>query len=149
MVNSFREKSKSIAEQVNEMKNYYPQFQTSYNTHSSMKVRGELQPTQRSEKYLFELKYNLVKNPIVKIIKPVLVKNEKNEEIPHLYSDGSLCLFHPNFSEFNKKDSISEKIIPWISLWLYYYEMWHLTGCWLGGGEHPIKQKPIINEKRK
>jgi len=32
-------------------------------------------------------------------------------------------------------------------LWLYYYEVWHLTDEWLGGGEHPTNLKPKTNEK--
>jgi hypothetical protein len=32
---------------------------------------------------------------------------------------------------------IATTIIPWLSLWLYYYEVWHATGEWMGGGiEH-------------
>ena len=32
---------------------------------------------------------------------------------------------------------IADTILPWTSLWLYFYELWHATGQWLGGGEHP------------
>ena len=38
-----------------------------------------------------------------------------------------------------------ETIVPWASLWLYYYEVWHATGEWLGGGEHPIARKKQKN----
>jgi hypothetical protein len=27
-------------------------------------------------------------------------------------------------------------VIPWISEWLYFYELWLVTGEWLGGGTH-------------
>jgi hypothetical protein len=29
---------------------------------------------------------------------------------------------------------LSETIIPWLSLWLTFYEMWRVTGEWDGGG---------------
>jgi hypothetical protein len=32
---------------------------------------------------------------------------------------------------------ISEYIVPWISLWLFFYETWLITGEWLGGGHEP------------
>lgn len=54
----------------------------------------------------------------------------------------NLCLYHPKYREFNGTDFLCDTIIPWTSLWLYYYEVWHLTDEWLGGGEHPVKLKP-------
>jgi hypothetical protein len=36
---------------------------------------------------------------------------------------------------------IHESIVPWTSLWLYYYEIWHATGEWLGGGHDPAAEK--------
>jgi hypothetical protein len=32
-------------------------------------------------------------------------------------------------------------IIGWIALWLYYYEVWLITGNWLGGGHEPNSSK--------
>lgn len=32
---------------------------------------------------------------------------------------------------------IANTILPWTSLWLYYYEIWLGTGKWEGGGDHP------------
>jgi hypothetical protein len=34
----------------------------------------------------------------------------------------------------------TETIVPWISEWLMYYELWLSTGEWLGGGIHPQKK---------
>src|SRR5438034_3968094 len=31
---------------------------------------------------------------------------------------------------------------PVACLWLYYYEVWHTTGEWLGGGLHPSARRP-------
>jgi hypothetical protein len=137
-------RNKSIAEQVGAMKTKYPQFTTTF-THQFMKVEGDLQPTARSLPYHFVLKYNLVDSPKTKIVSPALQKNGKDENIPHLYPGENLCLYHPNFCEFSRTDFLSDTIIPWTSLWLYYYEVWHITDEWLGGGEHPIKPK-IINK---
>jgi hypothetical protein len=103
-----------------------------------MKVTGVLQPTSRSSVYRFQLKYNLTDNPKTRIVSPELMKNDKGEKAPHLYPGEYLCLYHPQYGEFKRTDFLYETIIPWTSLWLYYYEVWHLTGEWLGGGEHPV-----------
>ena len=39
--------------------------------------------------------------------------------------------------EFSGEKFLSETIIPWAIEWLYYYEIWLVTGTWNGGGEHP------------
>lgn len=83
------------------------------------------------------MKYNLLDNPKTIIISPKLTSNSKGEEIPHLYSRENLCLYHPKYREFKRTDFLSDTIIPWTSLWLYYYEIWRVTDEWLGGGEHP------------
>jgi hypothetical protein len=59
------------------------------------------------------------------------------EQIPHLYPGEYLCLYRPKYLEWTSQDYIAETIIPWASLWLYYFEIWHAIGEWLGGGEHP------------
>ncbi len=33
--------------------------------------------------------------------------------------------------------TLADTILPWASLWLFYYEVWLATGEWVGGGEHP------------
>ena len=137
MAAKFKVRNKSIAEQVASIRKKYPQFTTSFSSPSSMKVIGVLQPTSRSATYNFVLKYNLTDYPKTKIISPVLQKNSKGEEIPHLYPGQNLCLYQPRYYEFSRKEFLCDTVIPWTSLWLYYYEVWHLTDVWLGGGEHP------------
>jgi hypothetical protein len=36
---------------------------------------------------------------------------------------------------------IADTIVPWLILWLFYYEIWHVTGEWKGGGVHPPSPK--------
>jgi hypothetical protein len=48
-----------------------------------------------------------------------------------------LCLYLPSADEWMPTQLIAETIVPWTSLWLFYYETWHATGEWLGGGDHP------------
>ena len=137
MFKGFNTRGKTIAEQIASMKSKYPHFATDFSSHTCMKVTGRLQPTSRSVFYEFVLRYNLPDTPKTKITYPVLKKNSRGDDVPHLYPQENLCLYHPKYREFQKSDFLSETIIPWTSLWLYYYEVWHLTDVWLGGGEHP------------
>ncbi len=135
-------RDRSMAEQLTSIRSKYPHFTVAFTSHTSIKVTGEIQPTSRSVVYQFVLKYNLVERPKTKIISPALQKNSKGEECPHLYPDENLCLYQPKYCELTRTDFLCDTIIPWTSLWLYYYEVWHTTGEWLGGGEHPTKLKP-------
>lgn len=126
----------SIPIQYANIKKEYPQFKTSM-LKDSLLIKGDLQPTPRSSTYHFKLRYYVGKRPKIKITNPELKRNSKNEKIPHVYAGNELCLYYPQYKEFDSKCKISDYIIPWISLWLYYYEMWHITGEWLGGGMHP------------
>lgn len=125
----------SIAVQYARMKKDYPQFKISM-ARNSLSIKGDLKPTPRSRSYHFKLKYSIGNRPRIKITNPELKRNFNNDRIPHVYAGNELCLYYPKYREFNSKYLISEYIIPWISLWLYYYEVWHITGEWLGGGIH-------------
>ena len=59
--------------------------------------------------------------------------------IPHVFRNGALCLHYR--WEWNTRMDIGDTIIAWTSEWLYHYEMWHVTGEWLGGG-HVATAKP-------
>ena len=142
-------RDKSIAEQIANLKSKHPLFHTIFTSPISLKVNGQIRPTSRSSMYNFVIKYNLATGPQTRIVVPQLRKNDSGGDIPHLYPNGSLCLYRPKYQEFTRTDFLSDTIIPWTSLWLYYYEQWHITGNWLGGGEHPEILNSKTNEKRK
>ena len=102
-----------------------------------LRARGKMKPSPRSCWYSYEIKYRFKDNIKIFILDP-LIKTELNgKKAEHLYKDGSLCLFFPKAKEFNSKKLIVDYIIPWISLWLFFYEIWLVTGEWKGGGIHP------------
>lgn len=68
------------------------------------------------------------------VARPALV-TRPGDQIPHRYSDNSLCLHLVN--EWNAGKIISRTIVPWIAHWLFHYEIWLITGDWYGGGVHP------------
>jgi len=128
-------RDKTIVEQVNAIRTKYSTWKVNFDA-LQLKATGIIQPTPRSEKYTIEIKFHFLKPIQVRVINPILVANESGEKIPHMYSQDTLCLYMPKYAEFTRKNYISGTIIPWTYLWLYYYELWHTTGEWLGGGEH-------------
>lgn len=126
--------------QIPSMKQLYPQF--SYSIRRGVVVwTGFLTPTDASRTYLVRITYRANKSPQVRVLEPKLVMRDDTDRIPHFYSDGYLCLYHPSKREWHPDDLIAHTIVPWASLWLYYYELWHAVGKWLGGGEHPAPRR--------
>lgn len=74
---------------------------------------------------------------------PRIIKYVNGKKTPHLYSNGSLCLYYPNYNEWDYMDLWSDTLIPWTSLWLFYYEIWKETGEWVGGGIHADEYVPM------
>lgn len=99
-----------------------------------------LQPTENSIKYTIKLRAKAGSTSVdVFVDNPKIHKLWKDKPVPHLYPNGSLCLYYPPNGEWSYKDSWAETLIPWTSLWLFYYEVWQETGKWLGGGIHGNK----------
>jgi len=138
---------KTISQQLGNMRAKYSHFKSTMKRNSIV-VTGKLRPTSRSKEYSFLLEYKHNEKPKIKIVSPSLIRNSKGEEIPHMYFQKHLCLYRPKYNEFKTSDFLSDTIIPWIALWLYYYEQWHITGKWLGGGEHPNQKKQKNAKKR-
>lgn len=128
--------AKPLSQQAQAIKIKWPGFAVTV-TGNMLKAVGDLQPTARSVTYTVQIAYQLGDSPDITLLNPKIEKNFKGEMPEHLYSKERLCLYRPIYGEFKPSDLISETIIPWIALWLYHYEVWHITGDWLGGGEHP------------
>jgi len=133
-------RSLTLLKQVGRLKSKYKGFLVTV-IRGKLHVFGSIRPTSRSGDYKFRIQYRLNNSPKIWIVSPQLKRNWKGEKIPHMYGQKYLCLYQPRYDEFNSQSFISDTIIPWISLWLYYYEIWHMTGRWLGGGEHPKTRK--------
>lgn len=92
---------------------------------------GTLIPTGCS--YRVRIAYHpTLARPRVSVVTPRLVRRVASERIPHTFTDDRICV-HLN-DEWNSSMPICRTIVPWTVLWLYYYEVWHATGEWLGGG---------------
>lgn len=109
--------------------------------------RGSIQPTLASDVYTVRIEYEMKKSPAVFVESPTLVPRQGEERVRHRYSDGRLCLYLPAAGEWRPHLPVANSIIPWTSLWLYHYEVWHATGKWLGGGHEPEQNTETTNEE--
>ena len=99
-----------------------------------------LQPTEESVQYKLKISAK-VGSTVVEIfpMEPYIGRVVNGKTVPHMYSNGSLCLYYPDYGEWKYTDLWADTLIPWTSLWLFYYELWLQTGEWLGGGVHSGK----------
>jgi uncharacterized protein len=131
----FKRSKLALDKQILAMQKLCPNYKVFWKK-NAVTWTGTMKPTEMSETYTVQITYSLdMPQPEVIILSPKLKKRE-DEKIPHVYPGTKLCLFRPRKKEWTKEMLIAETTVPWISLWLYYYEMWHATGQWLGGGEH-------------
>jgi len=121
-----REKRIDPALQILWMRKRHPQF-TASGGNKKYVFTGHLQPNSQSKSYQVAIHYRYDHSPRVFVRSPAL-----HPKTPHLYDDGSLCLFKAE--RFNWHDGllISEYIVPWTAVWLYFYEQWLDLNVWLG-----------------
>ena len=129
-----------VREQGTHIRTLFPSFQVGF-PDGGLVAHGMLQPSPRSVSYRVRIDYSGGDFPDVHVLAPKLVPREPGGALPHIYPGNSLCLFHPRYREWSAKVSIARTTIPWTVEWLFHYELWHLTGEWVGGGVdvHGIK----------
>lgn len=79
------------------------------------------------------------------ILSPNLSKLPDGTSVPHTYGKNEPCLYLPKSGQWHSGKFIATTIIPWTSLWLFYYETWQLTGEWLGEGIHPGQNEGSVS----
>lgn len=100
-------------------------------------------PSPNSAKYRIRINYTIGQRPNVYVIdSPVLKRSEGEKFLPHVFSteQQQICLHYGPFGEWDDSMFLARKIVPWASEWLLFYELWVITGKWLGEGvEHSGK----------
>lgn len=125
-----------LGEQVAYLRLWWPAFRT-VRRGKGVIARGAIQPTAISAVYEVEITHRGGRSPEVRVLSPELERRVEDEPIPHMYEQQRLCLYLPGENEWKPDDAIALTILPWSVLWLTFYEAWHATGEWLGGGVHP------------
>lgn len=107
--------------------------------HGKLIWEFDARPTPLSRSYRVRIRYRRGRPPEVFVLSPHLPTLVGGRKLPHVYQQDppSLCLYLPNSGEWSPTMRISETMVPWSVLWLYYFEDWLFTDEWRGGGVHP------------
>ena len=107
--------------------------------------RYETSPAPLSRIYGIRIEFANGGTPEVFVECPDLVELAEGRKLPHVYQQNParLCLYLPRTGEWQPWMRIDQMIVPWTSLWLYFFEDWLATDEWEGGGKHPGEDEPI------
>ncbi len=128
-----RIKTLGIREQAAWMRSRNPQFRCEI-TEGLLTCRGPLKPGPMNATYHVVIQYRVGTWPRVLLPGDQIRPLETGGKIPHTYGPGKPCLFYPSRASWRSDMKLSHTIVPWLSLWLTFYEMWRVTGEWYGGG---------------
>lgn len=136
----------TLREQLGSLQQLFPTGKGTICDHDlSLHWQGELQPSPFSRTYQVGIQYKRGRFPRTFVYQPNLDQLADGNSIPHTFSQSpsrtELCLFWPGKtkreqSEWNRYMTLASSIVPWASMWLYYFEQWLATGEWYGGGYH-------------
>ena len=136
----------TIQQQLGALQHHFPTGQGTVCDHDlGLHWQGELQPTVFSRTYLVGIQYKREQFPHTFVYSPDLNQLKGGKRIPHTFSQQSdeteICLFWPGknkgeIPEWNRDMLLATSIVPWATLWLYYFEHWLASGEWHGGGYH-------------
>lgn len=112
--------------QIQAMRSLYPNF-ICKEQNNEVVFTGDLMVKTELPVYNVSVHYRYNKRPLVFINNPELKKGCR-----HRYSDGSLCLYHPNNYKWNADKLVALHIMQWTIAWIYFYEAWLQTGDWYG-----------------
>lgn len=124
----------TLNEQAFALRDRYPEAPAPRIRHGRLTWQVQLQPTPLSNTYTVKINFDGIGRPCVVVTDPPL-QDPRGEGLPHVFPGDKLCLYRDELDV--RRDLLAVKMVPWISEWLYYYEIWATTGEWLGGGVHP------------
>lgn len=129
-----------LIHQAGALKSYFPNSEIKRKGEHEITWIGTVTPSPLSASYTLKLHYKFNNGAKVYVINPKpLQMAEGKEKLPHVYStqEQQLCLYYPDYNEWNTGMYYVRTLIPWACEWLVHYECWVATGTWHGGGIHP------------
>ena len=113
--------------------------------------RYQTSPAPLSRIYGIRIEFANDGTPEVFVERPDLVELAGGRKLPHVYrqSPPRLCLYLPGTGEWQPWMRIDQMIVPWTSLWLYFFEDWLATDEWKGGGQHPSDDEPAWRDRNR
>lgn len=139
-----------ICAQIQILGNDYPDGKVKSQSLRHLVWEMDIVPSPNSARYRIRINYTIGMPPKVYVIDPPVLKRPEGEALlQHVFSTEKqqLCLYYGPFGEWNDSMFLARKIVPWIAEWLLFYELWLITGDWLGEGIGHTKSKLRKNIK--
>lgn len=136
----------TISVQTSILAKYYPNGVVKTQTLRRLVWETDVVPTANSVTYRIRLDYTMNQRPNVYVIEPpVLARPKGVDKLPHVFDTEKqqICLHYGPFGEWDATMFLALKIVPWASEWLLFYELWVITGEWLGEGVGHYPQTPF------
>ena len=140
---SLTAKGLSATTQLEKIIEFFPTVKVLKRGGNFFEIEMKVKPSSLGKKYDIKLTFDKNAGVRVFVIKEVLSIASNRKKLPHVYShkEQRLCLYSPDKKEWTKEKLIASTIIPWISKWLFFYEIWLIDGNWLGGGHDEYKSE--------
>lgn len=141
-----------LIHQAGALKSYFPESSIRRKGDMELTWVGTVTPSPLSSTYTLKLHYRYNKGADVYVIEPKPLKLAKDKKVlPHVYStsEQQLCLYYPDYNEWNVGMYYVRTLIPWACEWLVHYECWVATGTWHGGGIHPETEEEKRDSEQK
>jgi hypothetical protein len=100
-------------------------------------------PSALSRDYDIRIEFKQGNWPEIFVDAPDLHVLAEGRRIPHLYQQKPprLCLYLPKTYEWQSWMRLDQTIVPWATLWLFYFEEWLTSDDWKGDGMHPDRDE--------
>ena len=133
-----KKKGFSVSKQLDKIKEMFPDLEIIKQKGNYFEVLIKLQPTIISKPYGIKICLDKFLGVSVFVVNEKLEVAKNRKKLPHVYShtEQKLCLYSWKKRQWTKEKLISTTIIPWASEWLEFYELWLISGKWLGGGHN-------------
>lgn len=131
-----------MAVQAAGLRNLFPWGKISVNRRC-VSWLGKVTPHEYARTYTLELFYKKNEVPKVWVREPDLIALANGRRLPHTYDQETqrLCLYLPDCGFWTDKKPVASTVMLWACLWLFYFELWLVTGEWHGQGVHPDPEK--------
>lgn len=144
---SFRIRTVGVHEQGAIIRQVAPNFDCQIQN-GLLICRGDLRPSDVSKVYRVGLSYRAKNRPRVWVEDPKLRRRPSEPEvgIPHTFNQSKEGQEEPclhRITDWRSDMRLANTVIPWFKEWLVFYEFWHQTGEWYGGGvDHNGRKEP-------
>lgn len=139
----------SVNSQFIRLKKSFPNLVQEECTKSRFSVVLRLQTDVFSREYDVRIVYEHGKSVNVFIVNEVLRIATNRTKLPHVYDSKlqRICLYGREGGSWSSDKSIASVIVPWVSEWLFYYELWLIDGQWYGGGHNEYENENIAKDE--